>query len=136
MSEEPYKGPERRGECIVEHNEMKKEIIKIIKEWASDKICVATKGGKVWRLVMRPIIMLLLAGALTGTYMGWANDSSKAAVDADQTSRINNLENIVAEHHVERMKAVDKMDKKQEVIKRDVQQIHGDVQKILGILEK
>ena len=92
MTNKVWEGHERR-----EHDEECKERIKSLKEWAADKICIATKPTK------GKLTLLILLLASTVTLSGVAVVNS-LAVNGDAK---NNKENI--KHNAE---ANDKLDKK------------------------
>ena len=91
MANKLWEGHERR-----EHDEECKERIRSLKEWISDKICIATKGTKSKQAILWTLFLLMLGSSGLMTVNNLAYSSEQKAIDAEQTAEI--------EHTVEQLK--------------------------------
>jgi len=103
-----------------------------VKEWVSDKICIATKGTKVKQAIMWTAMSLILASSGTLAWKAITIAGDQKTIDTQQTSDI--------QHNREKINAVieaqGKIVESQEEMQDKIENINIKQTRIITILER
>lgn len=79
--------------CREKMDKCKQDVFAYMDREIRTQICLATKGTKIWNKYMRPILTLLLAGAIAGHFMPASSQGHDHLEDVKLDSRLGVIEN-------------------------------------------
>jgi hypothetical protein len=95
MGRMAWDGNERREHdehCRNKMDACGEKLMQWVREYVQTQICIHTKGTKIWNKYMRPIMALLLAGAIAGHFTP-TSSQEHVVKDTKIESRVEVIEN-------------------------------------------